>query len=134
GCATLTYTTCAAPACRAAVTDARIEGRSTRRNSAAFDGDGCGVPTRCTSVSPGRSASWNDAASSALPTTASAPDGTRLDDSGRVNTRTSCPSSSRARTSRRPTYPVPPVMKTRAMTAAGSYGAGAHPDVRYLAA
>ena len=32
-------------------TDARIDGKSTRWNSAAFDGEGCGVPTRCTIVS-----------------------------------------------------------------------------------
>src|SRR4029453_17273573 len=78
GCATLTYTRCAAAPLRAAWTAARIDGPSTRRNSAAFDGDGCGVPTRWTIASPGRTAAEYDEPSSASPITVAAPGPTPL--------------------------------------------------------
>src|SRR5437867_3594469 len=94
GCATLTYTRCAAPARRAASTDARIDGRSTRWNSAAFDGDGCGVPTRCTIVSAAVTADANVDASSALPTTVVAPAGARPADSALTSARTRWPRAS----------------------------------------
>ena len=59
----------ATPAFDAARVDAWIDTRSTRRNSAAFAGLGCGVPTRCTSVEPGGIDDVKLASSSALPTT-----------------------------------------------------------------
>ena len=49
--------------------------------------------------------------------TGSAPDGTFANDAGRVKTRTRWPRNNNARVSRRPMYPVPPVMKiSRGMT------------------
>ena len=61
----------------------RIDARSTRSNSAAFAGLGCGVPTRCTTVASRGIASANDAASRALPMTPRAAAGTLRSDSDR---------------------------------------------------
>jgi hypothetical protein len=50
GWATLTKTKWEALAARAAATDAFRAGRSTARNSLAFEGEGWGVPTRWTKL------------------------------------------------------------------------------------
>ena len=65
--------TSASPSRRAAATLACIEVRSTRRNSAALAGFGCGVPTKCTSVAAARIFEAKLAALNASPITGSAP-------------------------------------------------------------
>ena len=67
-----------------------------RWNSAAFDGEGCGVPTRCTIVSAGVTTGANVDASSALPMTAVAPAAIRPIDPGRASARTRWPRATSA--------------------------------------
>ena len=83
-------------------TVAWIDTRSTRSNSAALAGLGCGVPMRWTTVSPGRSASTNVSDTSASPITDVTPTGTRLADDWRTSARTRCPRDVSAGMSRLP--------------------------------
>src|SRR5919109_1139242 len=112
GWATLTYTRWRTAAVPAAATVAWMETKSTRRNSAALTGFGCGVPTRCTMVAARGIRSAKLDASSALPLTGTAPLGSLASDPGRTSACTACDRASNASINGRPMYPVPPVMKT----------------------
>ena len=79
------------------------EGRLATEHALLDDnGDGLGTPTRCTSVSLGRRAAATESASSASPTIAVAPVGTRPADEARASARTRWPRVTRRPIRRRP--------------------------------
>src|SRR5262245_20255761 len=112
GCATLTYTKCRAPAVFAAIMHSWADTQSTDSNSAAFAGEGCGVPTRCTTTDLRGTEAANVDRSSTSPRTRLHPSGALRSEPGRTSARTSNPRVTSRGIKRRPMYPVPPVTKT----------------------